>query len=63
MMYGYEDPVEEQDHVMPWRDIVEALLYAAVAVAILTPVVAVLWLVGEPKTGDEPPTVTGGLAA
>jgi hypothetical protein len=66
MTYRFDDPAEERDHVMPWSRIAIALLFSALVLVILSPVVGALWLFSSPKDGSEqvpPPPPTGWAPA
>jgi hypothetical protein len=52
-MYTLDDPLDEADHVMPWRHIITGALFGAAAFVLLAPIVAVLWLFSPPKDGGE----------
>jgi multidrug efflux pump subunit AcrB len=62
MTYRFEDPAEEADHVMPWSRIGIALLFSALVLLILSPIMAVLWLFSAPKSAEELPTPPTGEA-
>jgi hypothetical protein len=63
MTYRFEDPAEERDHLMPWGQIATALLFSALVLVVLAPVLAVLWLFSAPKSADEPPPPNGTATA
>lgn len=53
MMYELDDPYEEVDHVMPWRQVLVALLFSLAVLVLLSLPLAVLWLFSKPKDGGE----------